>query len=269
MPSDLQLIKAPPEWRVVDFISDLHLQANEPLTFAAWQRYLENTRADAVFMLGDLFEVWVGDDAASDSASPTGRGHPSFEAVCASVLKRASSRISLHFMHGNRDFLVGEKFCESTGLTLLDDPCVFEFHGERWALSHGDALCLADVDYQVFRKTVRSPAWQAGFLAKPLKQRRDIARGLREQSEARKSAAATYADADEEATLQLLSRASARLLVHGHTHRPATHVLPGGLQRHVLSDWDLTAVPARAQVFRLALEEPGTASSARIPLEQA
>jgi UDP-2,3-diacylglucosamine hydrolase len=273
LPSDLQLIKAPPEWRVVDFISDLHLQAAEPLTFAAWQKYLENTRAGAVFMLGDLFEVWVGDDAAAegtqDSTSKTALGHPSFEAVCASVLKQASERFPLYFMHGNRDFLVGKKFCDSTGVTLLADPCIFEFRGERWVLSHGDALCLADVDYQAFRKTVRSPAWQAGFLAKPLNERRDIARGLRQQSEARKSAVAAYADADEDATLQLLAHTGARHLVHGHTHRPATHVLPGGLQRHVLSDWDLTAVPARAQVFRLSREEPGTASIGRIPLEQA
>lgn len=273
LPSELQVIKAPPTWRVIDFISDLHLQAAEPETFAAWQRYLVTTRADAVFILGDLFEVWVGDDATShygsDSTSNTGPGHPSFEAVCAGVLKLAAERFPLYFMHGNRDFLVGTEFCESTGATLLSDPCIFEFCGERWALSHGDALCLADVDYQAFRKTVRSPAWQTGFLAKPLVERRDIARNLREQSTARKAAATTYADADESATLQLLATAGARHLIHGHTHRPASHVLPGGLRRHVLSDWDLNAVPARAQVFRLSLAEPGTASIARIPLEQA
>lgn len=267
------MIQAPLEWRVVDFISDLHLQAVEPQTFAAWKSYLEHTSADAVFILGDLFEVWVGDDAAANAAAiaafDAAGGHPSFEAACASVLKQASARLPLYFMHGNRDFLVGKAFCEATGVALLEDPCVFEFGGAHWVLSHGDALCLADVDYQIFRKTVRSPTWQAEFLAKPLYERRGIARELRAQSEARKKSAAAYADADESATLQLLAKAASSHLIHGHTHRPATHTMPGGLQRHVLSDWDLAAVPARAQVFRLSLNAAGSATITRISPEQA
>ena len=265
LPSEIPLITAPPQWRVVDFISDLHLQAAEPETFTAWKGYLENTRANAVFILGDLFEVWVGDDAVAGGTT----GQPSFLNECAGVLKQASSRFPLFFMHGNRDFLVGQSFCTSTGLALLADPCALAFGGERWAMSHGDALCLADVDYQQFRKIVRTSEWQIDFLAKPLNERRDIARALREQSSARKISVPTYADADEGATLVLLKEAGASHLVHGHTHRPARHILPGGLQRHVLSDWDLAAEPARAQVFRLALNNDGTAGFSRISPEQA
>jgi UDP-2,3-diacylglucosamine hydrolase len=250
---------------VVDFISDLHLQAAEPQTFAAWKSYLENTKADAVFILGDLFEVWVGDDAVADAAP----GQTSFLNECAGVLKQTTERLSLYFMRGNRDFLVGQSFCASSDVALLADPCVLEFGAERWVLSHGDALCLADADYQQFRKIVRSAEWQANFLAKPLYERHGIARGLREQSQAKNIAVTTYADADEGATLALLAAARATQLVHGHTHRPASHTLPGGFQRHVLSDWDLAATPARAQVFRLALGQDGATRVSRIAPGQA
>lgn len=250
---------------MVDFISDLHLQAAEPQTFAAWKNYLESTKADAVFILGDLFEVWVGDDAVAEAAP----GQTSFLNTCAGVLKQAAERLSLYFMHGNRDFLVGESFCASSDVALLADPCVLEFGAERWVLSHGDALCLADADYQQFRKIVRSAEWQVSFLAKPLHERHGIARGLREQSQAKNIAVTTYADADEGATLALLEATGATQLVHGHTHRPASHILPGGFQRHVLSDWDLEATPARGQVFRLVLGEEGVIRASRIAPEQA
>ena len=255
---------APPGWRTIDFISDLHLQASEPLTFAAWQNYMAQTRADAAFILGDLFEVWVGDDAAvggaagGDMAGGDATGHvvqaDGFERQCAAVLQAAAARIPVFFMHGNRDFLIGAALMAQCHCTLLDDPTVLEFGGQRWLLSHGDALCLADTDYLKFRAGVRSPAWQQDFLAKPLAERRAIARDLRLRSEAKKQSAATYADVDADAARAWLREAGAGHLVHGHTHRPADHVLGPGLHRIVLSDWDLAAQPPRAEVLRLRLD---------------
>jgi len=231
---------APTAWRTVDFISDLHLHPEEPATVQAWRGYLETSPADALFILGDLFEVWVGDDAARE---------PGFEAQCASVLREAAERRPVYFMHGNRDFLVGDALAAQCGLTLLHDPTVLVLHGERWLLSHGDLLCLEDTDYLKFRAQVRTAQWHDAFLAKPLAERRAIARQMRAQSQAHQTDAAVWADVDSAAARSWLRRASARTLIHGHTHRPATHDLGEGLQRIVLSDWDVTAQPARAQAL--------------------
>jgi UDP-2,3-diacylglucosamine hydrolase len=238
-------LQAPPTWRTVDFISDLHLQAEEPATFDAWRAFMARTPADAIFILGDLFEVWVGDDVALE---------PGFAADCAAVLQAAAKRAPVFFMHGNRDFLVGDGFLRSCGVTLLRDPTVFGFIGRRWVLTHGDALCLADTDYMRFREQVRAPGWQRDFLAKPLAQRVAIGRDMRAQSEARKRAGAgvAYADLDPDATRSWLDAADAQGLIHGHTHLPADHALEGGRSRIVLSDWDAGARPARQEVLRLA-----------------
>ena len=131
-------INAPASWRTVDFISDLHLQASEATTFNAWQHYLQHTPADALFVLGDLFEAWVGDDAVSDTTATT----PPFEAECADILQAASQRMALFFMHGNRDFLVGQALMDHCRAQLLHDPCTLVFNQQRLLLSHGDALCL-------------------------------------------------------------------------------------------------------------------------------
>jgi UDP-2,3-diacylglucosamine hydrolase len=240
-------LQAPAAWATVDFISDLHLRAEEPATFGAWARYLHSTPADAVFLLGDVFEVWVGDDALSDPSAQDER----FEARCAQEMAAAAQRLSLFFMHGNRDFLVGQALMTSCGATLLADPTVLDFDGQRWLLSHGDALCLDDTEYLQFRRQVQQPAWQEAFLAKPLAERKAIARSLRTQSEARKHSGAVYADVDNTAARQWLQAAGAHTLIHGHTHRPANHDLGQGLQRVVLSDWDAAATPPRAEVLRL------------------
>lgn len=237
-------IVAPPGWRTVDLISDLHLQASEPATVAAWQGYLETTPADAVFILGDLFEVWVGDDAAA---------LPGFEAQCADLLRAASARRPVFFMHGNRDFLVGADFAARCGMTLVADPTVLVLHGERWLLSHGDALCLEDTEYLRFRAQVRTPEWQRALLARPLEERRTLARSVRAQSEDRKrSPDMVWADVDADAARDWLRQAGAHTLVHGHTHRPAIHDLGQGLRRIVLSDWDVAAHPPRAQLLCLS-----------------
>jgi UDP-2,3-diacylglucosamine hydrolase len=146
-------------------------------------------------------------------------------------------------------------------MQLLADPTVLALHGRRWLLSHGDALCLADVDYLRFRAEVRTAAWQEAFLARPLAERRAIARGLRSESEARKQSGAEYADADSDAARAWLQAAGASTLIHGHTHRPADHDLGQGLARVVLSDWDLQATPPRAEALRLS-----AAGAARVPL---
>lgn len=242
MPPFLELV-APPDWRTADFISDLHLQACEPATFDAWRAYMKTSPADAVFILGDLFEVWVGDDAAAA---------PGFEADCASVLKATAARIPVFLMHGNRDFLMGARLMQASDSTLLDDPTALEFLGRRWLLTHGDALCLDDEDYLAFRAQVRSPAWQREFLARPLAERRFIARGLREQSEVRKQSGVSYGDVDADAVAAWLNAADAREMIHGHTHKPADHDLGAGLRRIVLSDWDAAATVPRLQVLRVS-----------------
>ena len=242
-------LAASPSWRTVDFISDLHLNDDEPATFSVWQHYLQHTPADAVFILGDLFEVWVGDDAVSaDFSAPA---QLSFEDRCARVLAQTGSRLALFFMHGNRDFLVGPAFMDACHATLLDDPTVLSFAGQRWLLSHGDALCLDDFDYMEFRRQVRSPGWQRSFLAKPLAERQAMAREMRRQSEARKRSSMDYADVDSNAARQWLQAAQAPTLIHGHTHKPALHDLGDGLSRVVLSDWDAGASVPRAEVLRL------------------
>lgn len=238
---------APPYWRAIDFISDLHLQASEPETFIAWTRYLQTTKADALFILGDLFEVWVGDDVAAATAASA----DSFERQCAAHLHQAAQRLDIFFMHGNRDFLVGQEFLSQCGMRLLSDPTVLCFDQQRWLLSHGDELCLADTEYQQFRKMVRSDAWQNEFLSKPLEARQTIARGLRAQSEARKKLGLPLVDVDAEMAKQWLGDAGSNVLIHGHTHQPADHDMGAGLQRIVLSDWDGADVPPRAQVLKL------------------
>ena len=237
-------LAAPPHWRTVDFISDLHLQASEPATVAAWQHHLQTTQADALFILGDLFEVWVGDDALREPGS--------FEAQGCALLRAATQRLPVYFMHGNRDFLAGPDFLAACGITGLADPTVLACGGQRHVLSHGDLLCLDDVDYQRFRIQARSADWQQQFLAQPLATRRAQARGIRQESEAKKQSGASYADVDGPAAVAWLQAAGAHTLIHGHTHRPAHHVLAPGLQRVVLSDWDAAALPPRLETLRLS-----------------
>ena len=252
------VLHAPDRWRTVDFISDLHLKPEEPKTFEAWAAYMARTRADAVIILGDWFEAWVGDDAAAPG---------SFEARCGQVLD--ACRADLAFMRGNRDFLVGGDFLARHRVRdLADDPTVLVWAGQRWVLSHGDLLCTADLPYQQFRQQVRSSDWQRAFLARPLPERQAIARQMREHSEARHAATtpANYAHTNAELARQWLHTAGARTLIHGHTHQPADHALGTGADGHaitqvVLSDWHIDACTHRAQVLRL------TADGARTRLD--
>lgn len=266
------VLLAPPAWREIDFISDLHLQEDEPATFAAWQSFMQTTPADAVFILGDLFEVWVGDDVIHPPpsvypgiAKPDTEATTPFEARCVDVLKIASKRLSIFFIHGNRDFLISTAFATASGITLLQDPTRLEFAGKNWLLSHGDALCLGDTEYLAFREQVRSDEWRQNFLAKPRQERQALARSLRNQSELRKASGVAYADVDEDEAIKCLLANQAEILIHGHTHKPADHLLTEqlpsqphaqALERLVLSDWDGAAQPPRAEILRLGVGHP-------------
>lgn len=252
-------LRAPSHWQVVDFISDLHLQAAEPVSFHAWQDYMGRTAADALFILGDLFEVWVGDDVLQDPHS--------FEHQCTDILRSTAQRIPVYMLHGNRDFLMGQSLMDACACTLLPDPTLLHTVSGRWLLSHGDELCLDDVDYQAFRRQVRSPQWQADFLAQPLAQRLDIARGLRARSEARKREEQEYADVDTAAALHWLKQYDAEHLIHGHTHKPGFHHLDAGCDRTVLTDWDLAAHPPRGEVLRLRCTDAPGPALRRLPLD--
>jgi UDP-2,3-diacylglucosamine hydrolase len=239
---------APARWRCVDFISDLHLQADEPSTLQTWRHYMQHTAADAVFILGDLFEVWVGDDVLERPRSPTESG---FELDCVNVLRNAASRMSVYIMQGNRDFLMGPALMNACGCTLLEDPSILEISGQRWLLTHGDALCVDDTDYMQFRSMVRDAQWQQDFLGQPLAKRLELARQMRLQSEARKQEGIVYADVDVAEANACMDTLLADHMMHGHTHRPGNHALGAGRERWVLSDWDLSALPPRAEVVRM------------------
>ena len=224
------------------FLSDVHLEAADTATFQAWADYLLHLQADALFILGDLFEVWVGDDILDDPQA-------TFERDCLNRIHAVSQRMPVYWIAGNRDFLLGSAACEAGGMQALNDPCVLQTSELTWLLSHGDALCLDDTDYQLFRAKVRSPAWQQAFLAQPLSRRLQQARHMRAQSESRKAMQTVWADVDTAAAIDWLTQHQAVLLLHGHTHRPGTHALSPGLTRCVLSDWDAGAAAPRLQAL--------------------
>jgi UDP-2,3-diacylglucosamine hydrolase len=234
---------APPDWRMVDFLSDVHLDASELATFNAWANHLNTTPADALFILGDLFEVWIGDDTQDP-----------FHLQCMELLRTTAKRMPVFFMCGNRDFLVGKQWLQSTGVQGLQDPTVLELAHQKILLSHGDALCIGDTNYIAFRALVRSSAWQHTFLAKPLSERQHIAKDLRAQSKARQQTQTDYVDIDASTARMWLEENDCKLLLHGHTHRPATHDLGNGLSRMVLSDWQADATPPRLEVLRWTRE---------------
>jgi UDP-2,3-diacylglucosamine hydrolase len=242
-PDALGTLQAPAHWQAVDLMSDLHLQAGDPATFELWRAHMQASTADAVLLLGDVFEVWVGDDAVA---------HDPFLQACAQVLRASSQRQYVGFLPGNRDFLVGPDFLRSCGVHGLQDPTVLHWGAQRILLSHGDALCLQDEAYQRFRAVARTPQWQHDFLARPLPERLALAAQMREQSKAHNQQVAYFSDADADMTHRWMRAAHSPLLVHGHTHQPAQHPVPDwpGAQRLVLSDWSGQS-PVRGQSLRL------------------
>jgi UDP-2,3-diacylglucosamine hydrolase len=263
MTGGLAQLQLPASWRTLDFISDVHLDVGAPQTHGAWSAYMASTPADALFILGDLFEVWVGDDLLEQPQEH-------FAAQCALSLRQAGQRLKLFFMHGNRDFLVGAALLARCHATLLADPCLLRHADQSWLLSHGDALCLDDAPYLAFRQQVRSASWQEEFLARPLSERQALARQMRERSQQQQAQrwadGGGYAEVDAQAARSSLQQAGSSTLIHGHTHRPARHELGQGLAREVLSDWDAAAEPPRAQVLRLSIEAGQPARLERLNL---
>ena len=212
------------------FVSDLHLDEARPEATAQFERFLGAIApgADALYILGDLFEYWVGDD---------GLAFP-FNARIARLLKTG---IPTYFMHGNRDFLVAIRFAAETGIQLLEDPTIIDLYGERTLLMHGDTLCTDDVQYQHMRKQMRNPAWQAAVLTKPIAERVAIAQGMRAQSEATKAGnESEIMDVSATAVEQAFRDCACDVMIHGHTHRPARHdyTVDGRKRvRWVLPDW--------------------------------
>ncbi len=260
-PSHWHTLQAPGDWQTVDLISDLHLNAAEPDTAEAFFAYLAQAPCSALLVLGDLFEVWVGDDLP-EAGSPQDHAEAAFARRCRQQLAEAAQRLPIYVMHGNRDFLLGPDFFRATQTTHLPDPTVLHGPSGSTLLTHGDAWCLDDVDYQVFRRQVRQGTWQRDFLGQPRTQREAFARQLRAQSEAAKAASraagqaqSAYADVDTPTALQWLSQTGATRLVHGHTHRPAVHPLAEGQERWVLSDWDARTNPTRLEVLRWDLAQ--------------
>ena len=216
-------------------ISDLHLSADHPHSFAAFRRFVATVapHAETLHILGDLFEYWAGDDDR----------HDSFHAGVISALHGlANNGVKIHLMHGNRDLLMGNALAQVAGATFLNDPTLLDMYGVPTLLSHGDTLCTDDVEYQQFRAHVHSAEFQKNFLAQPLVERKAYIEDLRRKStDAKQSKASTIMDVNDDAVAALLREYRYPRLIHGHTHRPNRHMhLVDGhsCERWVLSDWD-------------------------------
>ncbi|GAA5014446.1 UDP-2,3-diacylglucosamine diphosphatase [Massilia kyonggiensis] len=230
------------------FISDLHLQASHPRTAEAFFRFLAERAAHAerLYLLGDIFEYWAGDDDLDD---------PFNRSVAAALRRLREGGTAVYWLGGNRDFLVGTGFADAAGLTLLPEPHVATIGGRQVVLVHGDAQCTDDVKYMAFRAQVRDPAWQRQFLAMPLAQRKAIIAGLREGSRAAHGEKSyEIMDVTPAAIAALHADSGTDVIIHGHTHRPALHEA-GGKQRYVLPDWELDADPVRGGW--IAIDEDG------------
>ncbi len=215
------------------FISDLHLEAARPEIGEQFLAFLEGPAraADALYILGDLFESWIGDDDPN----------PYYAHMKTALRALSDSGVPVFFMHGNRDFMIGDQFAEETGVTLLADPSLVELHGERLLLSHGDAMCTDDVEYQQVRAMTRNPEWQAMMMAKSVDERIAFAMAAREQSQARyNSIDEEITDVNQDAVEATIREHGCDILLHGHTHRPAVHpfhVDDRPVHRIVLGDW--------------------------------
>ena len=219
------------------FISDLHLSPRSPGATRLFLQFLAGhaRQAEALYILGDLFEAWIGDDDMDDS----------YHAEIIAALRDASATgLQISLQHGNRDFLLGADFAASSGIRLLSDPYVLSTAEWQFVLSHGDALCLDDAAYMTFRNQVRNPEWQAALLAKPLTERRAIAAHMRQISESSQQGKENpYTDLQAAATDDFLREHGYATFIHGHTHQPAKHdhIVDGiHVERWVLADWHET-----------------------------
>jgi UDP-2,3-diacylglucosamine hydrolase len=215
------------------FVSDLHLCAERADKLKLFEQFAEHARrrADEIYILGDLFEVWIGDDS----------GAPAHRRVVDAIAALSRSGVRVSITRGNRDFLLGQKFCNETGATLLDDFTTITLQGQQTLLTHGDVLCTADTKYQKFRRVVRNPVLQAVFLASPLSWRSRIAQHTQSGTQASMAVKAPeIMDVEQETVVAAMHRYGCSQLIHGHTHRPDTHEFEhqGEVWRRiVLGDW--------------------------------
>ena len=215
------------------FISDLHLEADRPDIGKQFLHFLqtEANEADDLYILGDLFEAWVGDDDPNTH----------YFTIKRALRKLTDGGIPVYFMHGNRDFMIGKGFANETGVKILDDPYKVTMYGQKTLLSHGDILCIDDVQYQRVRKMVRDPDWQANMRAKPLKERLRIAQEARRQSlEQTINMSLDIMDVNQDEVIRVIKKHNVDVLLHGHTHRPDIHTVDLGnrkAKRIVLGDW--------------------------------
>lgn len=215
------------------FISDLHLEASQPEIGEQFLSFLkaEARGSKALYILGDLFEVWLGDDDPN----------PYYATMKTALRELADAGVPMYFMHGNRDFTIGKDFAAETGVEILDDPTIVDLYGESVLLCHGDSLCTDDVEYQQVRAMTRNTDWQAMMLAKSIEERIAFAMQAREDSKARgESVSDEIMDVNQDAVIALLREHGVATLLHGHTHRPAIHDVDLGdrsAKRIVLGDW--------------------------------
>ena len=239
--------KRPHAARPFFFIADLHLSEAIPQTVAAFEHFIMVTaeHADSVFILGDLFEYWIGDDMLAEP----------FPARMAALMHTLSERgIALYIMHGNRDFLLGKRFMKAAGAIWLPDPFVITAFGTKIALTHGDAQCTSDRKYQRFRGFARNHLAQWLFLVWPYRWRKALAEKMRRSSEAgRQRPVSPRYDVTSEGIAALFKKTKTATIIHGHTHRPALHHEKGGM-RWVLPDWDLDHGERRGGYVRIDSE---------------
>lgn len=234
------------------FISDLHLCAERPAITTLFLDFLASRarRADALYILGDLFEYWIGDEALRQAE---------FQAISVGLKTLTAAGVPVYVMHGNRDFLIGDVFARETGCRLLPDPTRIDLYGVPTLLSHGDAMCTDDVEYMAFRKMVRAPAWQQAFLAKSPAERDAIVRHYREHSrESTANKRPEIMDVTANAVAELMRAHGVRHLIHGHTHRPGDHHFPldnAPARRVVLGDWYEQGSVLRCDANGWALEQ--------------
>ncbi len=231
------------------FIADLHLDPAHPASLNRFHQLLNSNprHLDALYILGDLFEVWIGDDALTSELSPT-----------LPLIKQFTQNIAPIFLiHGNRDFLLGEDFATKTGIRYLPEEHIIDLYGQKALLMHGDTLCTDDNDYQAFRCKVRNPEWQTGFLALSIADRQHMANEARTVSkQLNREKPADILDVNQQATIRTMEKHHSCLLIHGHTHRPAVHQMsihgkPG--RRFVLGAWHATATIVKASKNKIIL----------------
>lgn len=215
------------------FISDLHLHESRPQVTRAFFQFLytQAIHAEALYILGDFFDAWIGDDDDSELVQDVASG----------LHKLSELGVAIYFMHGNRDFLLGDAYAKKAGMSLIDDGTLIDLYGTPTLLMHGDSLCTGDIEYQQFRTMVRSPQWQQQILAQPIAARRALAAQLREKSQSMNSLKAEdIMDVSPAEVVAQMKAAGVTRLIHGHTHRPARHqvVITGkAAERIVLGDW--------------------------------